>query len=69
MDKLVKTNVDGLYKSKNAIVANDPKGLAAYKTRRKLFRNQVASQEKIDQLENDIKDIKQMLHTLMEKLA
>ena len=69
MDDLVKTKVEGLYKSKNALVANDKKLLDAYRNRRKIFRDNSNSKERIDRLEKELGEIKSMLAVLMGKLT
>ncbi len=66
---LIKTNVDGFYKTKNAVINNDKDALNAYKKRRQMFRDQVIQKEKFKNLENEVSEIKSMLKTIMEKLA
>lgn len=70
MDKYVKTDVEGLVKDRNsnAVLSVDNAKLEAYK-KKKHYMQQTANQDaRLEQVENDISEIKNMFALLLEKL-
>lgn len=70
MDKYVKTDVEGLVKDRNsnAVLSVDNAKLEAYK-KKKHYMHQTADQTaRLEQVENDISEIKNMFALLLEKL-
>lgn len=69
MNKYVKTDVEGLVKdtASGAILNVDNARLAAYKKQKKAFMESSNSIKRIDQLENDIGEIKNMLQQLLKR--
>ena len=69
MDKYIKTNVDGLVKdaSSGAILNVDNGSLEAYRRQKAVLESAKSTTERIDKLENDIGDIKQMLQLLLKR--
>jgi hypothetical protein len=68
-NKYVKTNVGGLVKDtrSGAILNVNHAGLSAYKKQKKAFEMSRNSAERLDKLEGDIDEIKQMLQLLLRR--
>lgn len=69
-DKYIKTDVEGLVKDRqsNAVLNVDNARLAAYR-KQKHFMSQTTEQHKrLEKVEQDITEIKQMFSILLEKL-
>ena len=69
MNKYVKTDVEGYVKDpkSGAILNVDLERLNAYKKQKKFFEDQQQNALRIDKLENDIGDIKEMLQQLLKR--
>ena len=69
MDKYIKTDVDGLVKDKKsgAILNVDNTKLSSYKKQKEIAQKAVDSHKRIEKLENDMSDIKQMLQQLLQR--
>jgi hypothetical protein len=67
-DKYIKTDVPGLVKDRNsgAILSVDNAKLHAYKRQKRLLSTQVDANQRLDQLEGDVTEIKDMLSKLLE---
>lgn len=65
---LVKTNIPGISKSKNAVVSVDNEGLEAYRRRRKLFSNANNTVSKIEALEKENKDLRKEIGKLWNEI-
>jgi hypothetical protein len=65
----LKTNVEGLVKDPNsgAVLSVDYERLQAYKKQKKFFEDKKNDSERINKLENDIGDIKNMLQQLLKR--
>ena len=68
-NKYIKTDVDGLVKDTHsgAILSVDYAGLSAYKKQKKAFEMSRNATERLDKLEGDIDEIKQMLQLLLRR--
>jgi hypothetical protein len=66
---LVKTDVEGLVKDMHsgAVLNVDNKKLEAYRKQKKFFEDQKKDSDRLDKLENDIGDIKNMLQQLIKR--
>ena len=69
MDKYIKTNVEGMVKdlTSGAILNVDIGGLDAYKRQKAVLESAKSTVGRIDKLENDIGEIKQMLQLLLKR--
>ena len=69
MDKYIKTDVEGLVKDKKsgAILNVDKNKLSAYKKQKEISQRNVDSHKRIDKLENDMTEIKQLLQQLLQR--
>lgn len=69
MNKYNKTNVEGLVEDpvSGAILNINNAALEAYKKQKRVLEASKDSTKRIDKLENDINDIKQMLQQLLMK--
>lgn len=69
MDKYIKTNVEGMVKdlTSGAILNVDNGGLDAYKRQKAVLESAKSTVGRIDKLENDIGEIKQMLQLLLKR--
>ena len=69
MNKYNKTNVEGLVEDpvSGAILNTDNAGLYAYRRQKAVLEESRNSAKRIDKLENDIGEIKQMLQQLLTK--
>jgi len=69
MNKYIKTNVEGLVKDPNsgAILSVDNGGLDAYRKQKLVLEAARSTTQRVDKLENDIGDIKQMLEQLLKR--
>lgn len=68
-DKYIKTDVEGLVKDprSGAVLNVDNKRLAAYKKQKAFMQNSVQSTERLDKVENDLAEIKDLLKQLLSK--
>ena len=69
MNKYIKTDVQGLVMDPNngAILNVDNSALEAYRRQNQMISAQKSTTERIDKLENDIGDIKEMLQQLLKR--
>jgi hypothetical protein len=69
MNKYNKTNVEGLVEDpvSGAILNINNAALEAYKKQKRVLESSKDSSKRIDKLEDDINDIKQMLQQLLMK--
>jgi uncharacterized protein Yka (UPF0111/DUF47 family) len=69
MNKYRRTNVEGLVEDpvSGAILNINNGALEAYKRQKAVLENSKESQKRIDKIEDDIDDIKQMLQQLLMK--
>lgn len=69
-DKYIKTNIEGLVKepSSQAILNVDNQRLEAYKRQRALLSRSVDATKRIESVEKDVSQIKEMLQLLLEKI-
>lgn len=67
INKYLQTDVEGLVKDPNsgAVLNVDNAKLDAYKKRKNFFNNQSIEKERINKIENDLVEIKQMLQSLV----
>jgi hypothetical protein len=65
----LKTDVEGLVKDPHsgAVLSVDYERLQAYKKQKKFFEDKKNDSERINKLENDIGDIKNMLQQLLKR--
>lgn len=57
-----KTKYEGVYKVREGILLNmDNESLKAYKAKKEKDRRQISTEKKVEMLENDIKEIKELL--------
>jgi hypothetical protein len=70
-DKYIQTDVPGLVKDRNsgAILNVDNLKLKAYRQQKKLMTTQTDANQRLDQLEGDVADIKDMLSKILELVA
>lgn len=68
-NKYVKTDVEGLVRDMHsgAILNVDHAGLSAYKKQKKAFETTQNMSERLDKLEGDMDEIKQMLQLLLKR--
>jgi len=68
-DKYIKTDVEGLVKDpiSGAVLNVDVSKLSAYKKQKQLALKASAANDRLDKVENDINDIKQMLQQLLKR--
>lgn len=66
-NKYLQTDVEGLVKDPNsgAVLNVDNAKLEAYKKRKTFFNNQNNEKERINKIEKDLNEIKQMLQSLV----
>ena len=62
--KLIKTDIEGYYKSNNAVVSTDQDALEAYKRRKKIYK----SADDIETLKKQILELQKQINILAEKL-
>jgi len=69
MNKYIKTDVEGFVKdpSSGAVLNVDTEKLSAYKKQKQFYENNKKNSERIEKLENDIGDIKEMLQKLLKR--
>jgi hypothetical protein len=69
IDKYIKTDIQGLVvDSKNGAILNvDNSALEAYRRQNRMIDSQKSATQRIEQLENDIGDIKNMLQQLLKR--
>jgi hypothetical protein len=62
------TDVEGYVKDSNsgAVLNTDTDGLESYKKRKQFFENTRNSTERINKIENDVRDIKKLLQQILE---
>ena len=70
-NKYINTNVPGLVKDpvSGAILSVDNAKLLAYRQQKRLRRDQADTQDRLDKLEGDVSEIKDMLSKLLEQLT
>ena len=61
--KLIKTDIEGYYKSNNAVVSTDQDALEAYKRRKKIYK----SADDIEMLKKQILELQKQVNILTEK--
>jgi hypothetical protein len=68
-NKYVKTDIQGLVVDPNngAILNVDNSALEAYRRQNQMLNDQKSTKERIEKLENDIGDIKDMLQQLLKR--
>ena len=68
-NKYVKTDIQGLVVDPNngAVLNVDNSGLDAYRRQNQMLNDQKSTTQRIDKLENDIGDIKEMLQQLLKR--
>jgi hypothetical protein len=66
-NKYLQTDFDGLVKDPNsgAVLSVDDEALGAYKKRKNFFKAHLEDQKRIDRIEGDVTEIKQMLKQLL----
>jgi 5'-3' exonuclease len=69
MNKYIKTDVEGFVKDpvSGAVLNVDTEKLSAYKKQKQFYENNKKNSERIEKLENDIGDIKEMLQQLLKR--
>jgi hypothetical protein len=69
IDKYIKTDVEGLVKDpiSGAVLNVDKSKLEAYKKQKQLALKASAANDRLDKVETDINDIKQMLQQLLKR--
>ena len=69
MDKYIKTDVEGMVKdlTSGAILNVDNGGLDAYRRQKAVLESAKSTNKRIDKLENDVGEIKQMLQQLLKR--
>jgi len=69
MNKYYKTDVEGYVKdmSSGAVLNVDHRKLDAYKKQKKFFDDQKKDTDRLNKVENDISEIKQMLQQLLKR--
>ena len=69
MDKYVKTDVEGLVKDQytGAVLSVDNQKLEAYKKQKRAAVKAAQVGDRLDKVENDIGEIKQMLQQLLKR--
>jgi hypothetical protein len=69
MDKYIKTDVEGMVKdlTSGAILNVDNGGLDAYRRQKAVLESAKSTNGRINKLENDIGEIKQMLQLLLKR--
>jgi hypothetical protein len=68
-NKYLKTEIEGLVKDpkSGAVLSVDNKQLEAYKKQKKFYEDRKLESERLNKLENDMSDIKQMLQELLKR--
>lgn len=68
--KLQKTDVEGLYRDTEtrAVLNRDNAALEAYRKKKKMNEEFYDFKNKINQIDNEIADIKNLLKTIVEKI-
>jgi hypothetical protein len=68
-NKYIKTDIQGLVVDPNngAILNVDNSALEAYRRQNQMLNDQKSTKERIEKLENDIGDIKDMLQQLLKR--
>lgn len=57
-----KTKYEGIYKQRDGVLLNmDNEALKAYKAKKEKERRSITTEKKVEMLENDIREIKEML--------
>jgi len=69
MNKYYKTDVEGYVKdiSSGAVLNIDHQKLTAYKKQKKFHEDQKKDSDRLNKVENDISEIKQMLQQLLKR--
>lgn len=63
-----KTKYDGIYKQREGVLLNmDAEALKAYKAKKEKDRRSITTEKKVEMLENDIREIKEMLMKALSK--
>ena len=67
-NKYLQTDVEGLVKdpTSGAVLNVDNAKLEAYKKRKNFFNNQNSEKDRINKIENDLNEIKQILQSLVK---
>jgi hypothetical protein len=68
-NKYLKTEIEGLVKDpkSGAVLSVDNRQLEAYKKQKKFYEDRKIESERLNKLENDMSDIKQMLQELLKR--
>jgi hypothetical protein len=68
-NKYLKTEIEGLVKDpkSGAVLSVDNRQLEAYKKQKKFYEDRKLESERLNKLENDMSDIKQMLQELLKR--
>ena len=68
-NKYLQTDFEGLVKDPNsgAVLNVDYAALDAYKKKKSFYKNQQNEMKRIDKIENDVSEIKQMLQQLLKR--
>lgn len=63
-----KTKYEGIYKQRDGVLINmDNEALKAYKAKKDKDRRSITTEKKVEMLENDIREIKEMLMKALSK--
>lgn len=63
-----KTKYEGIYKQREGVLLNmDGEALKAYKAKKEKDRRSISTEKKVEMLENDIREIKEMLMKALNK--
>lgn len=63
-----KTKYEGIYKQREGVLLNmDNEALKAYKAKKEKDRRSITTEKKVEMLENDIREIKEMLMKALSK--
>lgn len=63
-----KTKYEGIYKQRDGVLLNmDTEALKAYKAKKENDRRTISTEKKVEMLENDIREIKEMLMKALSK--
>ena len=69
MNKYLQTDIEGLVKDaeSGAVLNVDYAALDAYKKKKNFYKSHQNEQKRIDKIENDVTEIKQMLQQLLKR--
>lgn len=63
-----KTKYEGIYKQREGVLLNmDNEALKSYKAKKEKDRRSITTEKKVEMLENDIREIKEMLMKALSK--